>query len=77
MLNKKDLDKKQKTDNAIEHTVCALTSKYGLISSKVLVMVASSTEGAMATTRSIIESLRDRSKQSKYTDIRFIKDIIL
>lgn len=44
-------------------TVCTLTSKNGLISSKVLVMVAASTEGAMATTRSIIDSLRGRRGQ--------------
>lgn len=36
-----------------------LTSKYGLISSKVLVREASSTKGVMAIIRSIMASLRD------------------
>lgn len=36
-----------------------LTSKYGLISSKVLVSATSSTKGAIAITRSIMASLRE------------------
>lgn len=36
-----------------------LTSKYGLISSKVLVRATSSTKGVIAITRSIMASLRE------------------
>lgn len=38
-----------------------LTSKYGLISSKVLVRATSSTKGVIAITRSIMASLRENT----------------
>lgn len=52
---------------------CQLTSRCGLISSKVFVMVASSAKGAMATTRSIMDSLGWRrggfAEDSEWTEL--------
>lgn len=52
-----------------------LTSKYGLISSKVLVRATSSTKGVIAITRSIMASLRENMSIA-VADIRKGKSIM-
>lgn len=65
-----------KTDIASAKNILAsnlnafLTSKYGLISSKVLVREASSTKGAMVITRSIMASLRENLSKSAEQNLK-------